>query len=136
MENTILQKSKREVEYYRKRAEEMLKNAYPLMDIYRSEQENELTTFLLSNAGKPGGCRGIYSTLPLYTISEELLDRILTRNSVEAEQKERIKKHAVAQRQRVLSILSSKTLEDEMPDLLSERFQRKTAGFRTFGTIL
>lgn len=79
-----LTKSKREVEYYRKRAEEMLKNACPLMDIYRSEQENELTTFLLSNAGKPGGRRGIYSTLPLYTISEELLDRILTRNSVEA----------------------------------------------------
>ena len=33
-----LTKSKREVEYYRKRAEEMLKNAYPLMEIYRSER--------------------------------------------------------------------------------------------------
>ena len=120
-----LTKSKREVEYYRKRAEEMLKNAYPLMDIYRSEQENELTTFLLSNAGKPGGCRGIYSTLPLYTISEELLDRILTRNSVEAEQKERIKKHAVAQRQRVLSILSSETLEDEIPTFRPSDFKER-----------
>ena len=120
-----LTKSKREVEYYRKRAEEMLKNAYPLMDIYRSEQENELTTFLLSNAEKPGGRRGIYSTLPLYTISEELLDRILTRNSVEAEQKERIKKHAVAQRQRVLSILSSETLEDEIPTFRPSDFKER-----------
>lgn len=95
------------------------------MDIYRSEQENELTTFLLSNAGKPGGRRGIYSTLPLYTISEELLDRILTRNSVEAKQKERIKKHAVAQRQRVLSILSSETLEDEITTFLSNDFKER-----------
>ena len=84
-----------------------------------------MTTFLLSNAGKPGGCRGIYSTLPLYTISEELLDRILTRNSVEAEQKERIKKHAVAQRQRVLSILSSETLEDEIPTFRPSDFKER-----------
>lgn len=34
-----LTKVKREVEYYRKRAEEMLKNAYPLMEIYRSERK-------------------------------------------------------------------------------------------------
>ena len=44
-----LTKSRREVEYYRKRADEMLSNAYPLMDIYRSERESELNTFLLSD---------------------------------------------------------------------------------------
>ena len=120
-----LTKSKREVEYYRKRAEEMLKNAYPLMDIYRSERENELTTFLISDAGKPGSRRGIYSTLPLYTISEELLDRILTRNGVEIDQKERIKKYAAAQRQRVLSILSSETFEDEIPTFLPDDFKER-----------
>ena len=44
-----LTKSKREVEYYQKRADEMLSNACPLMEIYRSERINELNTFLLAD---------------------------------------------------------------------------------------
>ena len=120
-----LTKSKREVEYYRKRAEKMLKNAYPLMDIYRSEQENKLSTFLLSDVGKAGNRRSIYSTLPLYTISEELLNRILTRNGVEIDQKDRIKKYAAAQRQRVLSLLSFETLEDEVPTFHPSDFKER-----------
>lgn len=120
-----LTKSKREVEYYRKRAEEMLKNAYPLMEIYRSERAKELNTFLLSDAEKPGKRRSIYSTLPLYTISDELLNRILTRNGIEADQKEHIRNHAAAQRQKVLSVLSSETLEDEIPTFLPEEFQER-----------
>ena len=63
-----LTKSKREVEYYQKRADEMLSNAYPLMDIYRSERENELNTFLLSDVNRAGSRRSILSTLPLYTL--------------------------------------------------------------------
>lgn len=120
-----LTKSKREVEYYRKRAEKMLKNAYPLMDIYRSEQENKLSTFLLSDVGKAGNRRSIYSTLPLYTISEELLNRILTRNGVGIDQKDRIKKYAAAQRQRVLSLLSFETLEDEVPTFRPSDFKER-----------
>lgn len=120
-----LTKSKREVAYYQKRAEEMLKNAYPLMDIYRSEREKELNTFLMSDAGKPGGRHNIFSTLPLYTISHELLDRILTRNGVESVQKECIKKHAETQKQRILSILSSETMEDEIPMFLAKEFEEK-----------
>jgi len=120
-----LTKSKREVEYYRKRAEEMLKNAYPLMEIYRSERAKELNTFLLSDAEKPGRRRSIYSTLPLYTISDELLDRILTRNGIEADQKEHIRNHAAVQRQKVLSVLSSETLEDEIPTFLPEEFRER-----------
>mgnify|MGYP000836405491 FL=1 len=77
-----LTKVKREVEYYRKRAEEMLKNAYPLMEIYRSERKNELNAFLLADTKTAGKRRSILSSLPLYTISDELLNRILTRNNI------------------------------------------------------
>ena len=34
-----LTKSKKDIEYYQKHADEMLKNAYPLMEIYRQERE-------------------------------------------------------------------------------------------------
>ena len=117
-----LTKSKRELEYYQKRADEMLSNAYPLMDIYRSERENELNTFLLSDVKRPGSRRSILSTLPLYTVSVELLERILTRNGIEAEQKEKIKKYASAQRERVLNILEKETVEDELPVFSAQDF--------------
>ena len=110
-----LTKSKREVEYYQKRADEMLANAYPLMDIYRSERENEFNTFLLADIRKTGVRRTILSTLPLYTISDGLLESMLTRHGIEAEQKISIKKYAAAQRQRITAILASERIEDEIP---------------------
>lgn len=119
-----LTKVKREVEYYRKRAEEMLKNAYPLMEIYRSERKNELNAFLLADIKTAGKRRSILSSLPLYTISDELLNRILTRNNINAELKEKIKEYAKTQRQRIKKILENERIEDEIPDFVQENFTK------------
>lgn len=119
-----LTKVKREVEYYRKRAEEMLKNAYPLMEIYRSERKNELNAFLLADTKTAGKRRSILSSLPLYTISDELLNRILTRNNINAELKEKIKEYAKTQRKRMKIILENERIEDEIPDFVQENFTK------------
>lgn len=119
-----LTKVKREVEYYRKRAEEMLKNAYPLMEIYRSERKNELNAFLLADIKTAGKRRSILSSLPLYTISDELLNRILTRNNIDAELKEKITEYAKTQRQRIKIILENERIEDEIPDFVQENFTK------------
>ena len=119
-----LTKSKREVEYYQRRVDELLKNADSLMDIYRSERETELNTFLIADTRKSGKRRGIRSTLPLYTISEELLERILIRHGIDSVQKQRIKKHVKTQKERIVSILASETLEDEVPALTPEEFSK------------
>lgn len=119
-----LTKIKREVEYYRKRAEEMLKNAYPLMEIYRSERKNELNAFLLADIKTAGKRRSILSSLPLYTISDELLNRILTRNNIDAELKEKIKEYAKTQRKRIKIILETERIEDEIPDFVQENFTK------------
>lgn len=119
-----LTKVKREVEYYRKRAEEMLKNAYPLMEIYRSERKNELNAFLLADIKTAGKRRSILSSLPLYTISDELLNRILTRNNIDAELKEKITEYAKTQRQRIKKILENERIEDEIPDFVQENFTK------------
>ena len=119
-----LTKSKREVAYYQRRADELLKNADSLMDIYRSEREAELNTFLIADTRKSGKRRGIRSTLPLYTISEELLEQILTRHGMDSGQKQRIRKHVKAQKERIVSILESETLEDEVPALTPEEFSK------------
>lgn len=119
-----LTKVKREVEYYRKRAEEMLKNAYPLMEIYRSERKNELNAFLLADIKTAGKRRSILSSLPLYTISDELLNRILTRNNINAELKEKITEYAKTQRQRIKKIFETERIEDEIPDFVQENFTK------------
>ena len=117
-----LTKAKHEVEYYQKRAEEMLKNAFPLMEIYRSEQKNELNAFLITDTKTPGSRRSILSTLPLYTISNELLDQILTRNNIDSARKEEIRKHAKKQKERIKSILATDTIEAEIPAFTPETF--------------
>ena len=119
-----LTKSRREVEYYQKRADELLKNAYPLMDIYRNERETELNTFLIADTRKPGKRRGIRHTLPLYTISDELLEHILIRHGVDNKQKQRIKNHAKVQKQRIESILEFEMIEDEVSVLTPEEFRK------------
>ena len=117
-----LTKSKHEVEYYQKRANEMLQNASPLMEIYRSERENEFTTFLLADAAKPGRRRSILSTLPLYTIGEELLSQILARRGITGEQKELILRHAAAKRARIMTVLAAGSIEDEVPTFSPDEF--------------
>lgn len=96
----------------------MLANAYPLMEIYRSEREKERNAFLLADVKKSGNRRGILTTLPLYTASEELLSRILK------DQKERIKQYAAAQRQRVLTILETDGVKEEIPLFTTEEFKK------------
>ena len=120
-----LTKNKRELDHYAMRARALLDNAYPLMDIYRSDRESERNTFLLADTRKPGHRRSILSTLPLYTASEDLLERILARNGIDAEQKQRIKRYAAAQRQRIMAILAEGTVEDESPAFTPEEFREK-----------
>lgn len=120
-----LTKNKRELDHYAMRARALLDNAYPLMDIYRSDRESERNTFLMADTRKPGHRRSILSTLPLYTASEDLLERILARNGIDAEQKQRIKRYAAAQRQRIMAILAEGTVEDESPAFTPEEFREK-----------
>lgn len=130
-----LTQSGREVKYYQRRADEMLKNAHPLMDIYRLEQEKEWNAFLNADAGEPGGRRSILSTLPLYTMSKELLDRILTRHGVDDKQKQKIKTYAEAQKRRITAILVSETIEDEISTFTPEEFRKNPPTLETSGVF-
>lgn len=119
-----LTKSKREIEYYRRRADEMLANAYPLMDIYRSERENELNTFLIADTQTPGNRRSILSTLPVYTMSKELLENMLTHSGIGRERREAVLKYAAARRRRVGDILKTSCITDEISAMTPADFAK------------
>ncbi len=117
-----LTKNKRELDYYGKRAAALLENAYPLMDIYRSDRERAWTAFLLSDAERPGPRRSILSAPPLYTMDTALLESILSRSGLSATLRQSVLRHAEQQRSRLARVLEENTVADEVPLLTEAEF--------------
>lgn len=117
-----LTNNKTEVAYYRTRAEDLRSKASPLMDIYRSESESRYRSFLQTDAETPGSRRSILSALPLYTISDQLLEQILERNGLPEKDREKIRTHAAQQRSRMEEILRRDAVTDELPLMTREEF--------------
>lgn len=119
-----LTNNKEEVAYYKKKAAHMLSKAQPLMDIYRSDTENIYQAFLTADSKESGERHHILSALPIYTISEELLTRILTRHAVCEDDTRRLLEFARRQRERMDKILSSNPVLDEIPEITPDEFAR------------
>ena len=75
------------------------------------------------------------STLPLYTMNEELLESILARYDVDNEQKQKIKKYAQSQKKRIITILENETIEDEIPDISSDEFEKNPPSLQLSGVF-
>lgn len=74
--------NKNEVKYYKEKCDLLLKKAKPLMEIYRENNKNEYELFLKNNENVIGDRKRFLSSLPLFTITDELLKKILKRNKV------------------------------------------------------
>lgn len=119
-----LTKSKKEIEYYSRRAQELLSCASPLMEIYRSERANELNAFLTADAEKAGRRRSILSTLPIYTMSNTLLHSILNRYPLTNKEKQSILDFSASRRRRMEMMLETNNIEDEISELKEDDFIR------------
>ncbi len=119
-----LTKSKEEIAYYQKRAQELLKNAQPLMEIYREDKIRSLNAFLLSDAETPGKRRNILSSLPLYTMDAKYLEQLFVRHAIPEQDRTRILEYASAQRKMHETLLKNGTVADEIALPNSEEFER------------
>lgn len=119
-----LTKSKEEVAYYRCRAESLLQKAHPLMHIYRQNDREALHTFLRADAEVPGKRRNFRSAPPLYTIQPQALESLLRRHALSEAELQDILHYAEAQRQMTEKILRSEIVEDEIPLISEEEFER------------
>lgn len=128
-----LTKSKKEIAYYKKRAEQLLENAHTLMDIYREDRANELNAFLLSDAHTPGMRRNILSVPPLYTMEESYLVEFLTRHKISDEDASAILSHRETQREYIEKILQINMMTDEIPWIDPEEFQRYPVSLQLSG---
>lgn len=118
-----LTKNKDEVAYYRKHAEALLESAQPLMDIYRKENSQALTAFLVSDSHTEGKRRNILSSLPLYTMDRGYLEQFLKRRALSEADRENILTFADNQWQMTEEILSRNDMEDEISLFTKEEFE-------------
>ena len=72
--------NKNEIKYYKEKSELILKKAKPLMEIYRENNIKEYELFLKNDEKIPCDRTRYLSSLPLFTISDKLLNKILKRN--------------------------------------------------------
>lgn len=119
-----LTKNKDEVTYYKRKAANLLSKAQPLMDIYRKNNENTYRAFLKADALTEGSRRNILSSLPLYTMSEEMLSDILKRHFVFDIDGKWLFEELQQQKSLFNSILQNNTILDEVVELSKEEFEQ------------
>lgn len=117
-----LTKNKKEIQYYSRRAQQLLDSALPLMSIYGIDNVNELTAFLISDSQSDGKRRSILSTLPIYTMEEELLRGILQRNELTDIEIQNIMGYAAIRRRRIEAMLENVSMEVEISYLTETEF--------------
>lgn len=119
-----LTKNKEEVTYYQKKAERLLEKANPLMEIYLRSSENTYQAFLNADAKTERARHHILSSLPVYTLPEELLTDILKRHSVFETDGKRLISFVDKQKTLTKTILQSNTILDDIPLLTPEEFEK------------
>lgn len=110
----ILTNNKEELAYFQKKAAHVLSHAMPLMEIYDNTRADDYHAFLLQDAGTVGERKNILSSLPLYTLSEELLEKILASNQVEASTAQMIRDYRKSEIERMKQKLNNGTVTDEI----------------------
>jgi len=85
--------NKNEIEYYKEKSDLLLKKAKPLMEIYRESNIKEYHLFLKKDENIECDRTRYVSSLPLFTISDELLIKILKRNKLTKEEINKIIKY-------------------------------------------
>lgn len=123
-----LTNNRSEVAYYRKRADMLLKKAYPLMDIYRKENETAFRLFIEKEVNASSNLRSIFSSLPVYTISKNLLEEILKSNDIADKDAKKIYDYRSKKLTDVENILKSGTIKTELPVLTQEEFEKYPIG--------
>ncbi len=125
---------KEEVEYFKHKAGAMMEYAKPLMDIYnasRKEEFNIKIDGIIKNSRT--GCRVLHSALPIFTMSMDLLKKLIAGKKGISEQKmiEFIEKY----RGRIKRYLKDRIFISEIPRLNKEDFEGRNVYLETPGAF-
>ena len=130
-----LTNNKEEVKYYQKKADHLLSKAQPLMEIFRKENTVAYHAFVDNDALTDGKRHYIHSSLPIYTISQDLLIRILERYHIDDQSKQEIMNYVVHQKEITEKILKNNIILDEINEMSKEEFNEHPIVLSLSGTF-
>ena len=107
-----LTSNSKEIEYYKNKTNYLLKKATPLMEIYTEKDKDLYQTFLLNDSKIKSNRQRTLNTLPLFTINDKLLDKILKRNKISKEDIIKIKKYKQDEENYLKNILKTNIITD------------------------
>lgn len=113
---------KSDVVHYQQRAGQLLKRASALMDIYGPDRKAAFEHFLQADSSETGSRRSLLSSLPPYTLSDDLARRVLERSGVS--EQAAIMDYIHSERQRIERILEHSTVLDILSDVSEEEFSQ------------
>ena len=114
--------NKNEIEYYKEKSDLLLKKAKPLMEIYRESNIKEYHLFLKKDENIECDRTRYISSLPLFTISDELLIKILKRNKLTKEEIDKIIKYKNNEFKHMNSILKKNKVFDYIYVIKEDEF--------------
>ena len=114
--------NKNDISYYKTKSKILLNKATPLMEIYKKENKNLYSSFITASINVRGNRRRILSSLPIHTISDELLMKILKRNKVSNEDIKNIQFSIQEQKEIIDNTLQTNIFEDEIVEISKEEF--------------
>lgn len=118
-----LTSNKEEVAYYKKKSANLLSKAKPLIDIYRSESKDKYRDFETAFTSEVGTRHFMLSAPPIYTISDDLLERIFNRVSLSETEQAAIKKYIAERRTLAESTLKGNQISVRICHLSREEFE-------------
>ena len=118
--------NKNEIEYYKEKSDLLLKKAKPLMEIYRESNIKEYHLFLKKDENIECDRTRYISSLPLFTINDELLIKILKRNKLTKEEIDKIIKYKNNEFKYINSILKKNKVFDYIYVIKEDEFINDT----------
>lgn len=120
----FLTSNKKEVDYYKTKSNNLLKKANNLMNIYKEENSKSYNLFLDDYLNKDGDRKRILSSLPLFTMSDYLLNEILKNNKVPKKDINKIINYKNEEFNKYNNLLKNNNINDIIYILSKEEFNK------------
>lgn len=120
-----LSNKKEDIDFSNKNAKNLLKISKPLLKIYTEKNKEEFKNNIEKLINVKGKRRNIYSKLPIYTISTELLNKILISNNIDKQTINTINKYIKEYKENINKILNNNLIYDEIQILSENEFNKK-----------
>lgn len=120
----FLTSNKKEIDYYKTKSNNLLKKANNLMNIYKEENSKSYNLFLDDYLNKDGNRKRILSSLPLFTMSDDLLNEILKNNKVPKKDINKIINYKNEEFNKYNNLLKNNNINDIIYILSKEEFNK------------